>query len=54
VRARRQQRSIAAASHIVHNAPHLPLHAIQTCCTALIERAQQPLDFSGPATAGCQ
>jgi hypothetical protein len=54
VRARRQQRPIAAAMHIVHNASHLPLHAIQTCCAALIEQAKQPLDFSGPATAGCQ
>jgi hypothetical protein len=53
VRACRQQRAIAATPHIVHNAPRLPLHAIQTCRSTLIERLQQPLHLSGPGTAGC-
>jgi hypothetical protein len=54
VRARREQGTIAAAPHIVHNAPHLPLHPVKIHCPAPLQRLQQPLDFLSPATAGCQ
>ena len=52
--ARSQQRAVAAAPHIVHDAPRLPLDTIQACRPAIFQRLEQPLDLFGPATAGCQ
>jgi hypothetical protein len=54
VRTGREECAIPALPHIVHNAPHLSLHAIQTRCAALLQRLEQSLDLSAPATAGCQ
>jgi hypothetical protein len=54
VRSCRKQCTISTASHIVHDAPHLPLHAIQIHCAALLQQLEQPLDLPGPATTGCQ
>jgi hypothetical protein len=54
VRARGEQRTVATSPNIVHNASHLPLHAIQTRRPAPLQLLEQPLDLPGPATAGCQ